>query len=201
MGTINRWTLFCEQLFRLLKAVSFFQILKFNFALGAELRISSAQDFVEFSNNVNKGSTYSGTTVFVDSDLSFSGRILEPIGKGPSSFFLGVFDGQGHVFSDIKMPSSADFVGLFVYSNGLAIKNVIIDGSCSITSSFIGSSSVHSGVIIGYCYSHSSPCTIESTVNIGSISFNGTINSTHAMALGGIAGKYITSNHESSLKN
>ena len=39
-----------------------------------EVRIKRADELTEFSNNVNKGTNYSGTTVLLDSDIDFSGK-------------------------------------------------------------------------------------------------------------------------------
>ena len=61
--------------------------------LGAEVRITSESGFITFVNNVNGGNNYSGTTVFLDSDLSLSG-IVNPIGDF-YNYFSGVLDGQG----------------------------------------------------------------------------------------------------------
>ena len=120
-------------------------------ALGADIvRIMSVDEFVQFRRNVNKGSSYSGTTVFLDSDLSLAGKIFEPIGESRSKSFRGVFDGQGHVVSNLNMTSSSQYAGLFGCSNGLTIKNVVLDSSCSITSSF-SSGWAYVGGIIGYC--------------------------------------------------
>ena len=59
--------------------------------LGAVHHIESVNELIEFSNNVNKGNNYKGTTVFLDSDLSFAGETFEPIGT--SYYFSGIFDG------------------------------------------------------------------------------------------------------------
>ena len=42
--------------------------------IGAEVRINSVDDFILFKNNVNGGTTYSGTTVLLDSDLSLTDK-------------------------------------------------------------------------------------------------------------------------------
>ena len=68
-------------------------------ALCAELKINSASDLIDFSNNVNNGTNYFGTTVFLDADIDFSGGLseqFEPIGTSESIFFQGTFEGQGY---------------------------------------------------------------------------------------------------------
>ena len=60
-----------------------------------ELSIKNANGLITFSKNVNSGSTYSGTTVFLDADIDFSGGLseqFEPIGKSWSYYFRGTFD-------------------------------------------------------------------------------------------------------------
>ena len=170
----------------------------FDDVIGAEVRIKTVNEFANFKNNVNKGTTYEGTTVFLDSDIDFTGKIFEPIGKDWYNYFLGVFDGQGHVISNLKMSTSSQYVGLFGYSGGLTIKNVILDSSCSITSSY-SSDSAHVGGIIGYCYTSNGPCTFENNVNIGSVTFSGNIR--YSLWLGGIAGDLDSDDYDSTVKN
>ena len=94
---------------------------------------------------------YSGTTVFLDADLNFSGRTLAPVGS-----FQGAFDGQGHIISNLAMNSSSEFVGLFGYSIGATIRNVVLDSSCSINS--YNADNTYIGGIVGECYNF---CFIE----------------------------------------
>ena len=114
-------------------------------ALGAEVRIKNKViDFIQFSNSVDKRTSYLGTTVFLDSDIDLTAKAFEPIG-GYSNYFSGTFDGQGHVISNLKMITSSQFVGLFGFSLGFSIKNVILDPSCFTTSSFSGSNNAYAG--------------------------------------------------------
>ena len=168
-----------------------------NGVIGDEVRITSVDEFIQFKDNVSKGTNYAGTTVFLDSDVDFTGKSFEPIGN-KTYHFSGVFDGQGYVISDLIMNSSSQYTGLFGYSEGLTIKNVILDESCSIASSFNGSGAAYIGGIIGFC---SGPCIIENNVNMGSVSFNVDI-SDNSLVLGGIVG-YIYSpyGYDSTVKN
>ena len=170
-----------------------------NSALGAEVRITDINEFIKFKNNVNSGTNYSGTTVFLESDLSLAGMTFEPIGNG-TNYFSCVFDGQGHVISNLSMTFSSQFVGLFGYSTGLTIKNVILGSSCSITSSY--GSSAYIGGIIGNCYAIDGQCNIENSVNMGSVTFSGGIPFLYKSRLGGIAGSFSSSSgHDSTVKN
>ena len=200
---MSKQTFSCKQHFRILAVLSFFQALNLNCALGAEFRIATPQELIEFSNNVNKGTSYSGTTVFLDSGIDLTGKTFEPIGYSYSYQFRGVFDGQGHVISNLKMDSSSSqYVGLFGYSTGLTIKNVILDSSCSITCSYSGSNYAYVGGIIGYCYADDGKCAIENSVNMGSVSFSGYIrSSSYSLNLGGIAGYLYSYIYDSTVKN
>ena len=163
-------------------------------ALGAEMKITNISEFIEFTGNVNKGTNYQGTTVFLDSDLDFTGETFVPIGT--SYYFSGTFDAQGHVISNLELASSLQYVGLFGYSRGLTIRNVILDSSCSITSSGSG----YAGGIIGWCETSNGPCSIENSVNMGSVTFSGYISS-YSLCLGGIAGYLSSSGYDSTVKN
>ena len=108
-----------------------------------ELHIKNASELIQFSKNVNLGTDYFGITVFLDADIDFSGVLseqFEPVGvyyNGHNYDFQEIFDGQGHTISNlaIKSPSS-QHVGLFGYSKGAAIRNVVLDSSCSVASSY-----------------------------------------------------------------
>ena len=157
------------------------------------MRIKNVDDFIRFKDDVNSGNRYSGTTVFLDSDLSLAGKTFEPIGNSKSqydyNYFCGTFDGQGHVISNLAMNSSSLYVGLFGRSTGLTIKNVILDSSCSITSSFINTNYEDPGTggIIGRFSESNEPCIIENSVNMGSVTFGG---DGRYLYLGGIVGRY-----------
>ena len=87
-------------------------------ALSYDHHISNANDLIQFSKNVNSGTSYSGTTVFLDADIDFSGGFsgkFEPIGTDDSNF-QGTFDGQGYTISNLAINSSSQYVGLFGYS-------------------------------------------------------------------------------------
>ena len=151
-------------------------------------RITSVEDFVQFVDDVNTGTNYSGTTVLLCTDLSLSGEsTLKPIGEQSFDQFLGVFDGQGHVIRDIKIRSTSEYTGLFGYSTGLTIRNVVLDSSCSFTTSTTSKANIMLGSVIGNCVTKTWPCNVENVVNIGSVTFNLDIDS-NSVYIGGIAG-------------
>ena len=169
-------------------AVTLTSLLFGGVTLGAnELSITTAQQLIDFSNEVNSGTSYLGSTVYLGSDIDFTPSLseqFEPIGKDETFYFNGTFDGQGHTIRNLSLNSYLGSVGLFGYSDNAIIKNVALDETCS----FVGlgnSTSLSSdiGSISGYCKS----CTIENVVNMGSVLFNGLGN----IGIGGIAGRLI----------
>ena len=123
-------------------------------ALSNEYHITTANDLIQFSKNVSSVTSYSGTTVFLDADIGFSGGLSElfkPIGKNDDYFFQGTFNGQGYTISGLAINSSSSrFVGFLGYSAG-AIMNVVLDSSCSVVNSFSVSNYVaYVGGIVGY---------------------------------------------------
>ena len=156
--------------------------------LGAnELRIHNASELITFSDGVNSGANYSGTIIYLDSDIVFDSSLsqeFQPIGN-ESNCFQGTFDGQGHTISGLALNSSSENVGLFGYSNGAVVKNVVLDESCSFVSSSC-SNDPNIGAITGYCES----CVIESIVSLTSVAFTGGSSSSY---LGGIIGRLIES--------
>ena len=173
-----------------------------------EHRISSAEEFIEFSNDVGRGTSFEGTTVFLDADIDFAGGLsqqFKPIGIYTARYFNGTFDGQGHTISNLVMDLSSDpgrSIGLFGFSLGLTIMNVVVDGSCSFTSSFTTDSTTTSALgagIIGQCYSRDGPCKIENCVNMADIIFTGSLE--YCLCIGGIAGHVSPSIYEIIIKN
>ena len=170
--------------------------------LCGEVRINTADELVEFSNNVNKGTNYLGTAVFLESDIDLSGKTFELIGNNSSNGFRGTFDGQGHTISNLVINSSSQYVGLFGYSKGTTIKNVVMDSSCSVTGSYESASGAYIGGIIGYCQPNSNMYVIENVVNMGSVTFKGNA-SGQSSCLGGITGSIssTSSSHEANITN
>ena len=84
----------------------------------------------------------------------------------------------------------SQFVGLFVYSNRAAIRNIILGSSCTVVSSYTGSNAVRIGGIIGPW----DDCIVENNVNMASVIFTGSTTNSH-LYIGGIVGYlYYSSN-------
>ena len=146
--------------------------------------IGSCSDFASFVRYVNNGDGYEWETIYLTSDIDLSCDGCTTIGN--DEYFLGTFDGQGHVIRNLKISSSSsdEYFGMFGYSNGLTIKNVVLDSSCSFTSTH--DEYAYVGGVVGRCCASEGPCIIENVVNMGSISFSG--NAYRYSYLGGIAG-------------
>ena len=99
--------------------------------------ISSPQDLKEFAELVNIGMSNINATV--TADLDFKNVTVTPIGNSAYPY-MGHFDGGGHTFSNLKIESSNNYIGLFgIVGGGAAIKNFILDNTCSISGkSYVG---------------------------------------------------------------
>ena len=176
-------------------------------ASGNEFRLNNTASFVSFAKSVNSGIGYLGTTVFLDSDVDLAGDFsaqFVPIGFYESStifdYFQGTFDGQGHVISNlVRVFSSVPFVGLFGFSQGSVIRNIVMDASCSIGSSLTSQYS-RVGGIIGECRALNDICDVENVVNMGSVVFQGATTTKDAH-LGGIVGYFSETFKKSVVKN
>lgn len=103
-----------------------------------DVTIKSSLAFNVFTAQVNDGTSYEGTTVFLGEDLEFSNeesRLFNPIGNQSCSF-SGVFDGQGYVIRNLAVTSSLQHVGVFGFLKGATIRNLVIDEACSVKSDF-----------------------------------------------------------------
>lgn len=156
-------------------------LIVFKGTIGEDVRIANENDFLMFLNNVNSGTSYFGITVFIDSDLSLF-NVTEPVGGNSDNQFHGTFDGQGHIIDDLNISTSLQYTGPFGHSNGLTVRNVVLSGSCSITNSYLSPyyqpseyTNIYVGGIIGYCKSSSGVCTVKNSVNMATISFDGSI--------------------------
>lgn len=133
----------------------------------ADVHISTASELRDFSTAVTNGTYDSGATVYLDADIDLSGGIFTPIGTTDHPF-NGTFDGQGHRITNMTISSNQGHIGFLGCVNGAntVIENLIIDKSCSITSTATASSSSYSGVagLVGAVYSvNGTTCNV--TVN------------------------------------
>lgn len=153
------------------------------------VRIADADELIKLSEEVNKGMTYQGATVFLDADIDLSDEAFDPAGfsEGPSSSgFMGTFNGQGYTINGLVINSSFPHVGLFGHSNGMQVKNIVLGPSCSVNSPNGGLASSTVGGIVGRCESSSGPCIVENSVSMANVSFTGSASG--IVKIGGVAG-------------
>ena len=161
-----------------------------NTALG--LDISTPEDYKNFVTTVNAGNDYFGQTVFLKNDLDLGSLgTVDPIGESADKPFMGVFDGQGHIISNMKMNSSTYRIGMFgstdngVDKGGVTVKNVILDSSCSLQGTKMNMSewTFVSGIMAS-CSGYTSECRIEGCVNMADITFTGTYLNASGVSIG-----------------
>lgn len=180
-------------------------------ATGSGYLIHNANELIEFSNMVNSGkNSFSGWTVFLDADIELPvnppdpSQHFEMIGNNTRSNgnFRGTFDGQGHVISNLVVNSSGSpYVGMFGYAGyGMTVRNLVLDSSCSVTSTY-GTSGSQVGGFIGYCKSLSGPCIVENSINMGDVRFSENA-SRNGQNIGGFVGHLFRyKSYEGKVKN
>ena len=130
--------------------------------LGNEHHITNASELITFSNNVNRSTSYDGTTVLLDNNIDFTedlSRQPEPIGKDKKELPRHIVSKE-HLMGNLVMNSSLVQIGLFGYTDGATIRNVVLGYSCSILCSYISSSRAYVGGVVGRC----GYCTIENVI-------------------------------------
>ena len=161
------------------------------------ITLYNATELIELSNDVADGASYAGTTILLGADLDFSGSLSEefnPIGKDYEHYFSGIFNGQGHVISNLAINSSEQFVGLFGVTNATGIRNVVLDASCSVLSSYVyPSETAYVAGIASYTNSTHTIAYLDSCVNMASVTFTGnTMGDNSFIAIGGVIGYFET---------
>lgn len=147
-------------------------------------RITSVQDFIEFAQNVSNGVDFKGQTIILGNDIDFIATPFEPIGKnGDGGNFRGTFDGKGHTIKNLKINTYVDDVGLFGYTAGMVIKNLVIDESCSFESAN-ATHDIYLGSLIGRCEGF---CQIENCENRAALTYT-FANEKSNVYMGGLAG-------------
>lgn len=161
------------------------------------LRIHNASELVKFSDDVKSSTTYKEYTVYLDSDIEFTTDLSQQF-KPIEKYFQGTFDGQGHIISNLVLISPAKHVGLFGHSIGANVRNIVIDDSCSFTSTY-SKDEIRIGGIFGDCVAQNEPCIIENTVNMANITLRGNISDNPR--IGGLVGCFHSLNYSAIMKN
>lgn len=162
----------------------------------SSLNISTAQEYKAFLDNVNSGNNYLDQTIYLinDLDLKVLGT-LNPIGKDINTPFFGEFDGQGHTISNLRIESQGYHLGMFGASDngytvgGVTIKNVILDASCSVSTTEISYTTGWFFIagFLGSCSGFTHECRVEGCVNMATVTHAENV-SKSAVTLGGIIG-------------
>ena len=126
--------------------------------------IATAQELVDFRDEVNGSAKKSTSTLCakLTANIDLGNEAWTPIGKMTNTYsdyvaFGGVFDGDGHTISGLKIDNSAQYQALFGYVKGGIIKNLTVDGSVTTATT----SSAYAAGIVGY----GDPVTMKNCVN------------------------------------
>lgn len=126
--------------------------------------IATAQDLVDFRDEVNGSAKKSTSTLCakLTANIDLGNEAWTPIGKMTNTYsdyvaFGGVFDGDGHTISGLKIDNSAQYQALFGYVKGGTIKNLTVEGSVTTATT----SSAYAAGIVAY----GNPVTMETCMN------------------------------------
>ena len=166
-------------------------------ATADELTISSKDEFMAFVDRMSEDCSFEGTVVLA-SDIDFNGTTIAPIGASAPKECVGTFDGQGHVISNLNVDAgSAQYAGLFGAMSAGVVKNVILDGSCSVkaTSASGSSGEAYVGGILGAAIQSAGAAatgttsvTVEDCVNMASVTYDGGDSGSASVCIGGVLG-------------
>lgn len=122
--------------------------------------IQSAEQLAGLALLVNTGTDFSGVTFNLTKDISLANsdgtkavREWSAIGSGSANAFKGIFDGNGHVVSDMTAVSGGSYSGLFGYCRDAVIRNITVKGSSAAQGSAAGIAGHLNGGIITDCIS------------------------------------------------
>lgn len=151
-------------------------------------QIGSGAELAWLADKVNNASSVTKLYVELTDDIDLGKNPWTPIGKD-SHEFTGVFDGQGHTVSGLKVEGVAD-AGLFGVAKAATIKNVVVQGTVSGTSYAAGilarakttactiencgneadvTASKYAGGILGGIGTYGVSCAISGCYNTGTI--------------------------------
>lgn len=137
-----------------------------------KLFIHDLAELKAFRDSVNSGNTYKDITVYLSADINLGGEEWTPIGNATKKF-RGVFDGQGHVISNlvINRPSGTN-IGFFGFTADGEVKELVISSA-----TVVGKNNV--GVVSGTPY----------TSKYTNVTVTGHVEVTGASSVGGVGGK------------
>lgn len=109
--------------------------------------------------------------MYLDNDIDFSGEPLRTFSVSkntPTVDFAGTFDGLGHTIRNFDMNiSSLSYIGLISDSQGMAIRNLVLDSTCSLKGTNLnGINGLGIGGFVGKCTADKNDCRLENVVNM-----------------------------------
>ena len=138
--------------------------------------IANGDELAFFAQQVNVGVTYEGVYFKLSYDISLGNYEFGTIGTD-SSYFKGVFDGNGHTISGLTINSNQQYVGLFSLTSG-TIKNLGVYGTVTQTTE---TNLAAAGMLVGQLLNGG---TISDCYTVGTL----TSNSTYTIHCGGLVG-------------
>ena len=91
--------------------------------------ISTLEELKAFRDEVNAGNTFKGETIELANDIDLGGEEWTPIGT-QSHQFQGIFNGNGHTISNLKINSSnSEDSGFFGFTTNGEIKNLTFNNA------------------------------------------------------------------------
>ena len=144
------------------------------------ISITSKDDFFNMTNNLSGNYVLANDLAFTEDDK----ESLEKISVFTSSkVFKGTFDGQGHTIKNFGLTSNT-YMGLFGYTDGATIKNLVIEN----VKADLSRSETYMGVVVGKAVN----TTIEN-VTVKNVTFKFKANPSAKVSLGGFAGHLTSS--------
>ena len=143
-----------------------------SFSSGSTYKISDASDLVKLAELVNSGVSTSGVTFVLSDSINMTDVDFTSIGTETNKF-KGSFYGNGYVISGLSIDGTSAGTGLFGYTEGATIQDVVIDNA-----TIVSSNGNYSGAVVGYATS--------STIN-NIVITNSNISTTYNYA-GGLVG-------------
>ena len=121
--------------------------------------INSTNDWNEFANSVNYGTSYGNKYVKLNSDI----EITTMVGTSENNSFQGTFLGNNKTLTAniSNTDTGVQYVSPFRYINGATIKNLRVAGT-------ISTNAYHSSGLVGFPYGNNliEGCTVAATLNI-----------------------------------
>lgn len=141
--------------------------------------ISNRADLIAFADSMNSGGTLRDSYFRLTADIDLAETEWNPVGNVGTSFFSGIFDGNGKRIT-IRKIKAGKYIGLFGMANfGSTIKNLTIFSTVNIT--YSSSEEIYFGLVAAMAEGIVYNCKTEGSVTL-------TLNSPKELFVGGIIG-------------